>query len=554
MRTMVVWCPDWSVTAALLERADTDEPVGVEAPAVVLANNRVVVCNAAARAEGVRRGQRRRDAQARCPELVLLAANPDRDARWFEPVLSAVEEVRPGVAPLRPGLLAVPAPGRYFARAGAGIDGEEAAAAVLAEHLVRAGVWDSRFGAADDLYTAERAARSAPEQGCVAIPPGSSADFLRGLPVTVLADDGPEGAELAGVLRRLGLRLLGDFARLRAGEVSNRFGGYGTEVWRRVQGAEVTRLASRTPPPELACEIAFEPPLDSAEAVTFSVRTTAERFVAGLADRQLVATGVRVEAEFEEGVSARTWLHPRCFTSRDLVDRVHWQLQAGMASSGLRSRKSTGEDITSPVTLVRFLPDTVEPAGDHADGLWGGGADDQVVRGVARVQAMVGYDAVQVPVLQGGRGAADRQALVPWGERPVGLRPVERPWPGRIPGPAPSRVFAHPPPAEVVDEAAVPVGVTVRGLVTGEPWRFRVAVTPRALPWMPIASWAGPWPVDEGWWLVGAAEAGAAAAGAAPARAARFQVVGVDGRAWLLRWSALGPDARGSWEVEAAYD
>ncbi|WP_028654999.1 DNA polymerase Y family protein [Nocardioides sp. J54] len=536
MRTMVVWCPDWSVTAGLLELADgrdeDDPPHDVAAPAVVLANNRVVVCNATARAEGVRRGQRRRDAQARCPDVVLLPASPDRDARWFEPVLAAVEEVRPGVAPLRPGLMALPAPGRFFARGGVG--GEEAAAAVLAEHLVDAGVWDCRFGAADDLYAAERAARRADPQGCLVVPAGGSAEFLRGLPVTVLADDGPEGAELADLLRRLGLVLLGDFAALSPASVSNRFGAYGVEVWRRVQGEEVTRLASRTPPPELACEISFEPPLDSAEAVTFSVRTTAERFVAGLSERQLVATGVRIEAEFEDGVSARTWLHPRCFTSRDLVDRVHWQLQAGMASSGLRSRKSTGETITSPVTLVRFLPDTVEPAGAHVDGLWGGGADDQVVRGVARVQAMVGYDAVRVPVRQGGRGPADRQALVPWGERPVGLRPVDRPWPGRLPGPAPSRVFAEAPEAEVVDEAGVVVAVTDRGRVTGEPWRFRVGVH-----WHPVAAWAGPWPVDESWWL------GPGSGG----RAARFQVVGVDGRAWLLRWRSAG-----GWEVEGAYD
>ncbi|WGX94409.1 DNA polymerase Y family protein [Nocardioides sp. L-11A] len=542
-RTMVLWCPDWAVTAGMLELADTGAWTGAEpgvdaaAPAVVLANNVVTVCNAAARSEGVRRGQRRRDAQARCPEVMLLAANPDRDARWFEPVLAAVEAVRPGVAPLRPGLLAVPAPGRYFARRG--LDGEEAAAAVLAERLVQEGVWDSRFGAADDLYTAERAARQASPQACLSIAAGGSAEFLRGLPVTVLADDGPEGAELAGLLRRLGLALLADFARLGAGEVANRFGSYGADVWRRVQGREATRLAPRTPPPELACAISFEPPLESAEAVTFSVRTTAERFVAGLADRQLVATSVRIEAEFEEGVSTRTWLHPRCFTSRDLVDRVHWQLQAGMASSGLRSRKSVGETISSAVTVVRFLPDVVEPAGDHADGLWGGGAEEQVVRGVARVQAMVGYDAVRVPVLQGGRGAADRQALVPWGERPVGLRPVDRPWPGRIPGPAPSRVFATPLEAEVVDEASVPVAVTPRGLVTGEPWRIRIGRH-----WCPVASWAGPWPVDEGWWL-----ASSGAAGPAQGLTARFQVVGVDGRAWLLRWHA---PAR--WEVEAAYD
>lgn len=520
MRTMVVWCPDWSVRAGLLELAASDATVDAAAPAAVLSANRVVVCNAAARSEGVRRGQRRRDAQAKCPDLVLLADSPERDARWFEPVLSAIEDVRPGVAPLRPGLLAVPAPGRFFSRGG--LSGEEAAAALLSEHLVEAGVWDCRFGVADDLYTAERAARQAGPQECVPVAVGGSAEFLRELPVTALADDGPEGAALSDLLRRLGLVRLGDFAALGSGEVANRFGSYGSDVWRRVHGASTTRLASRTPPPELTRAVPFEPPLDSAEAVTFSVRRTCEEFIAGLAAHQLVATAVRIEAEFDGGLSARRWVHPRCFSSRDLVDRVHWQLQ--------------GATITAPIELVRFLPEIVEPSGDHADGLWGGGAEEQVVRGVARVQAMVGYDAVRVPVRQGGRSAADRQALVPWGERPSGLRPLDRPWPGQIPGPAPTRVFAEAWEAEVSDLGGVTVAVSDRGAVTGEPSRYRIGRH-----WVPVAAWAGPWPVDESWWVSGGGGAGG--------RSARFQVVGVDGRAWLMRW---WEDA--GWTVEAAYD
>ena len=546
-RVLVVWCPDWSVTAALAEAADLDrldqrEPISSRSPAVVLHGNIVQVCNQAARDEGVRRGQRRRDAQSKCPEVVLLKADPERDARWFEPVLGLVEDLRPGVAPIRPGLLAVSAAGRFGAGA---TSAEDFGAAVLAEQLVAAGVWDCRFGVADDLYTAERAARGAPVQGCVVVAPGESAAFLRGLPITVLVDDGDEGREVADLLRRLGLSRLGEFAELGPDEVTNRFGAYGTDLWRRVHGRGRSLVAGREPPPELACEVSFEPALDSAEAVTFSVRTTAERFVAGLADRQLVATAVRIEAEFEEvqlegigsggGLSARTWLHPRCFTSRDLVDRVHWQLQAGMASSGLRSRKAAVA-ITAPVTVVRFLPETVEPAGDHADGLWGGGAEEQVLRGVARVQAMVGYDAVRVPVLQGGRGAADRQAMVPWGTRPTGLRRREEPWPGAIPGPAPSRVFAAPVAAEVIDAHGQDVAVTERGVVTGSPARLRLDIGRRST-WCAVAGWAGPWPVEERWWL-----------DASAGRSVRFQLVGVDGRAWLAQWSP------GGWVVEAAYE
>ena len=521
MRVLVVWCPDWSVVAALAEAG-----LPAVAPAAVLAAHRVEVCNAPARASGVRRGQRRRDAQARCPELAVLPANPDRDARAFEPVLATVEDLRPGVAALRPGLLAVRAPGRWFGT-------EDHAAATVCQALVDAGVWDVRLGIADDLFTAEHAARTVTTQEWRTVPPTGSADFLRPLPLEALEADGPQGREVVSLLRRLGLETLGDLADLPGDAVEQRLGRYGRLVWHRARGTDPASFTARTTPPELDLDVAFEPPLDSVEAVTFSVRTTAERFVDQLAHHQLVATAVCVEAETDgRVVSSRTWLHPRFFTARDLVDRVHWQLQSQQCS-GLRSRKDAGA-VRAPVERVRFVPDTVEPAAAHGETLWGRSGDDLVERGVARVQGMLGFDAVRRPVLQGGRGPRSRQATVPWGERPVDLRPLDRPWPGRVPGPAPVRVFPDPLPAEVLDESGRPVAVTDRGAVTAAPCRFRFG---RAdLPWQPVSAWAGPWPTDESWWVGGRGAA------------ARFQVVGADGRAWLLVCDADG------WSLEAGYD
>ncbi|HSU02121.1 MAG TPA: DNA polymerase Y family protein [Nocardioides sp.] len=526
MRVMVVWCPDWSVVAGL-DEADRS----LRSPAAVLSANVVEVCNGPARAEGVRRGQRRRDAQARCPELVLLPASPDRDARAFEPVLSIIEALRPGVAALRPGLLAVRAPGSWYGT-------ETAAAATACQALVEGGFWDVRFGIADDLFTAEQAARTADVQSWTVVPAGGSAPFLRGLPVQVLQDGGPQGRDLVGLLERLGLRTLGDLGDLPGDAVEHRLGTYGAEVRRRARGEDRALFAARTPPPELDVDVPFEPPLDSVEAITFSVRTTAERFVAQLAHHQLVATGVRVEAESDGVVcSSRTWLHPRHFGARDLVDRVHWQLQSADVGGSLRGRKHSGT-VRAPIDLVRFVPEVVEPAAAHGEALWGAASDDLVERGVARVQGMVGFDAVRRPVLQGGRTPAARQSLVPWGERAVDLRPVDRPWPGRVPGPAPVRVFATPPVAEVVDDAGREVHLTERGVVTGEPRRFRVggAAGQQGMPWQPVTAWAGPWPTDEAWWAGGVG------------LTARFQVVGADGRAWLLVRAPEG------WSLEAAYD
>jgi protein ImuB len=76
--------------------------------------------------------------------------------------------------------------------------------------------------------------------------------------------------------------------------------------------------------------------------------------------------------------------------------------------------------------------------------------------------------------------------------------------------------------------------VTSRGLVTGDPVLFsvdRLSAPTR------VQAWAGPWPIDELWWDPGQAR-----------RVARFQVVGVDGSAWLL----VVED--GQWWCEARYD
>ncbi|WP_231917142.1 DNA polymerase Y family protein [Nocardioides scoriae] len=519
---MVVWCPDWSVVAALEEFGGPSR-----LPAAVVHANLVEVCNGAARSQGVRRGQRRRDAQAACPDLLLLPANPDRDARAFEPVLATVEDLRPGVAALRPGLLAVRAPGQAYGS-------ETFAAATVAEALVGCGVKDVRLGVADDLFAAEHAARAADAQSWTIVPAGGSPAFLRGLPVTVLQDEGAPGRELVSLLQRLGIRSLGGLADLPAEAVGHRLGAYGAGVRRRARGEDQSLFAARTPPPELDVAVPFEPPLDSVEAITFSVRRTAERFVSQLAGRQLVATGVRVEAESDGVVcSSRVWMHPRHFGARDLVDRVHWQLQSADVGGSLRARKDAGA-VRAPIELVRFVPEVVEPAAAHGEALWGSASDDLVERGVARVQGMIGFDGVLSPVLQGGRSPASRQSLVPWGERAVDLRPLDRPWPGRVPGPPPVRVFAAPRDAQVVDASDHDVRVTDRGAVTGAPARFRAEGGD--LPWQPVTSWAGPWPTDESWWSGGSG------------LSARFQVVGADGRAWLL---LRAPDG---WSLEAAYD
>lgn len=510
-RVLVVWCPDWPVSAAAVEAGLPERT-----PAAVCHANLVQSCNQLARDFGVRRGMRRRDAQSRCPELAVLPASADRDARAFEQVLAAIEEVGPGVAPLRPGLVALRAPGRYYG-------GETEAAAVLAERLVAAGVWDNRIGVADELFTAEQAARRAGVQESLVIATGHSSQFLSALPVEVLDD-----AAAISLLRRLGLGTLGDLARLRHHEVRDRFGAHVAWVHQVMAGSTAMPLATRTPPPELTRQVDFEPPLESAETIVFSMRLGAEAFIAELASHGLVCTELQIEARCEgqaaddPPASVRAWLHPRFFSAADVIDRLHWQLQGGLRAG----------QVDAPVERVRLVPVTVVPGSAHADTLWGA-ADERVTHGLARVQGMVGHDGVLVPVLQGGRSPADRQAWVPWGERPRGLRSTDLPWPGSLPPPAPTRVLRPPWPARVTGGDGRPLALDERGVLSADPVSFRPAGHE---PWQPIAAWAGPWSVEEQWWE----PTGHAVA--------RFQMAGIDGRAWLMTL------VDGGWWTEAAYD
>jgi protein ImuB len=500
-RTMVLWAPDWPIVAV-------GEAASV--PAVVLEKGAVLACSQAARAEGVRRGMRRRDAQSRCPGLVLHEHHPDTDARAFEAVLTAIEQLSPGVAPLRPGLCALEVPARFYG-------GEAEAAAVIAERLVDLGVWDVRAGIADGLFAAEQAARRALAQDSLVIPERGSAQFLRDLPIEALDDHAT-----VGLLRRMGLLTLGDFASLPPADVHTRFGTHGALLHRLARGQDPRLISRRQVPPEFDATLLLEPPLDNVEPIAFSLRTTAEAFVSDLAGHGLVCTTVLIEVDADGSLAtSRRWMHPRWFGPTDLVDRVRWQLGVDGA-------------ITAPVDAVRLIPEVTEPLGDHADSLFGGGPDERVERGVARVQSIVGHEAVVSVMVQGGRGPGERRLLTPWGERPMPARAPGLPWPGALPAPAPATVYREPRQAMVVGAEGQSIGVTGRGLVTGEPTRFRAAPDQA---WQPVASWAGPWPVDDQWWDEAAAR-----------RLARFQVVGVDGSAFLMIVEG------GQWWTEAEYD
>lgn len=523
-RTMVLWCPDWPVTAAA--RAHGIAP---DVPVALVDHGRLFACSAAARHKGVKRGLRLREAQARCPELCIFPYDPSLDNRSFEPVLTAIEEAMPGVQLLRPGTCAIAArgPSRYYG-------GEEEAALWLLDALEAQGVPGARIGIADGPFTAEHAARASGTVGMAAtrmgvtriqiVPEGESAAFLGPLPVGLL--DAPQ---LTALLHRLGVRTFADFAALDADDVRGRFGEAGARVHALASGLDSRAVIPRSPPQELDSVIEFEPPLDRIDQVTFGFRASADRFIESLTRARLVCTAIRIEVGSESGeVSERSWLHPRSFTATDVVDRVRWQLQGGLTGSG-----QIGSGLNSGITRVRVLPESVDTIGNHEEGLWGTGPDERIHHGLSRVQSMLGHGGVLTAVIGGGRSLADRQNLVAWGDRPLLEHAPQQPWPGRLAPPLPTTVFPVPWPVHVFGANGDSARLDDRGVLSGAPVEF----SPTGYDPKPVTAWAGPWPIDERWWDADQSR-----------QASRFQLVDADGTAWLLLFEG------GRWWAEARYD
>ncbi|WP_250030454.1 DNA polymerase Y family protein [Paractinoplanes maris] len=429
-RTMLLWCPDWPVVAAEIV-------LGIPAAqaVVVVHGNRVIACSEVARREGVRRGLRRREAQSRCPQVTAVEHDPGRDARAFEPVVAAVEEVAVGVEVIRPGALAFAArgPSRYFG-------GEEAAAERIVEQVAQACEVESQVGIAEGVFAAGLAAR-----GGRVIEPGGTPAFLRSQPIEAI-----ERPELTDLLRRLGLQTLGEFAALPAGDVLTRFGFDGALVHRLAAGLDHRPLAVRRPPPDLEVSETYDEPLERVDMAAFAGRALAERLHDKLAAHGLACTRLGIEAVTANGQELhRVWRHDGTLTAAAIAERVRWQLDGWLTGA----RRGAPARPTAGLVRLRLVPDGVLVHLGLQPGLWGdAGADrERAHRAFSRVQGLLGPESVVTPVFSGGRNADDQIRLVPWGDERDPHRPAA-PQAEPVPGIRTHPVLAHVPPPLTIAE------------------------------------------------------------------------------------------------------
>ena len=486
-RVTVLWFPDWPVYAA--SRA---EGWDVLHPAAVIAEHRVVACNASARKAGVRAGMKQRHALATCPVLHVAADDPAQQAAVHEELLVELESVAAHIETVRAGLLAFPmhALAKFYGD-------EDTAVELLLNATARANV-DCLAGTADDLVTATWAARMGKN-----VEPGKAGEFVSDLPIEALCIEpalhGPR--EMVETLRQLGVVKMRDLAALRRSDVAARFGQNAVE-WHRIASGQPSReVAPRQVEVPMQVVHEVDDPITNTETAAFVARQAAGRLHEELSSAGDVCLRLAVRARINApaGYSGpteieRVWRCREPLTEKDTAQRVRWQLDgwitrmrgagAVRGATGVRGRTGLGasdestataggglvddeglvdgpgfvddggldgdnwdSDGTVGIVAIELAPVETVPAGSIMPGLWGG--PDQGVRAAraaaGRVQALIGINAVLRPIPCGGRAVAGRVVTVPYGEEdPEEVKALStRRWRGELLAPLPSVIGAH---------------------------------------------------------------------------------------------------------------
>jgi protein ImuB len=310
MCSMTVACvliPRFHLLAAAADRQDllsrpvalAPEPGGEQA---------VGEASGPAEAFGVRAGMRLGEALARCPELVLVAADPDRaEAAWGR-VLIRLEGIGAAVESERAGEAFFEADG-LRGLWGGHLEGVLARTRRALEVPARLGAAPTRFCAYAAAARARPRRRGSRRPGQARwgrqaiVPADTERAFLAQLPVSLLRARLPaperQADDLPAALERLGVRTLGELAALPRAAVADRFGAVGMRAHALASGRDEP-LRPRRPQEELVerlelPEAAFGSQLERA------LELLVERLLAQPARRGRCVRRLRVEARLAAG-------------------------------------------------------------------------------------------------------------------------------------------------------------------------------------------------------------------------------------------------------------
>jgi len=194
------------------------------------------------------------------------------------------------------------------------------------------------------------------------VPPADTAAFLAALPIGKVPGIGEKGrTSLAAV----GVRLLGDVARLRPAFVEERFGAFGRRLLRLAAGEDDSPVTPVTPPKSVSSETTLEENTTDAGEIRRHILAQAERVGRRLREQGLAGRTIVLKlrhADFRIVTRSVTLERPTSVTRTIFAEAV--RLQEAYGSN-------------DPVRLVGVGVTGLEQAGGGQLDLLGGGEEDE---------------------------------------------------------------------------------------------------------------------------------------------------------------------------------
>jgi protein ImuB len=354
--------------------------------------------SSAARRAGVFPGMTVAQASAVVPDLMVLARNPALEQAAADALLDAAESFSPVVEDGEPGRV-------YLDLAGLGglYGGEDEMAAELTRRIRQVGM-EADVGIAASKDIAYLAARCG---GARIIDAGREREFLQWVPLELLGLE-PE-VELQ--LERLGIRRLGELARLDPKELGSRMGAGAAELIRLVGGQTGGPLIARRSGEIFIEKIELEYSIELLEPLSFILRGMLERLTARLKLRSLVAGDLTLSLELtgRRRDERRVSIAAATNEVRSLLTLLLLDLEKSPPSEGVEAvQLSAQARAPRPAQTDMFLPPAPTP--------------ERLQTTLARLAALCGPDHVGT-LLPANSHRPDATERVDFAPPPAGANP-----------------------------------------------------------------------------------------------------------------------------------
>lgn len=479
MLIFLVHFPHWESHSLVI-----DTPAG--APAIVAENAKVSSLTPTAAIHGVESGMRLTLARYLCPQAIIMPADPQRSMRSFHRVLNALDQVCAQVYALVPGTAWMPANAIIKWHGDA-----DAAAQNLIDAVSRYTGSDCQVGVGPGVLGAWVSVR----EQTLLLTDGPDAR-IENFPLADLCPlyPGPRSLweETLGQLKDIGIATVAQARVVGLDNLRSRYPQVAGFLTMLLDSHHSPTSMPLNVPKTIAQEISFPSAVTEIDHVVGQLKQVSEKFVQSCMRQQVSPRSIDIAAQIQTPTGnrtyRRTWSLMEVVTTRDLLDRVRWQLQ-GWVNQVPADRGSELDftDLPTGIRTVKIRARELVWLSDISPHLWDRPSDAQMRAhaGAYRLQSLLGDEQVTRIRVNPGYDPRSRVQQHVWGEPipetawkgwKVGPKITHlatyresESWKGGIELPFPTTVLDEPIPVELKTQTDETVQVRPEGSLTSPP-------------------------------------------------------------------------------------